>query len=338
MNLINNINYYSNKAINITGDALQYIAQTTIPTMIEYGLRNEKIGRIVSGAACLATGAYILSKSLKLRAIRQKSDTAETLKGKGLRWATTLWGGATACFGAYQIGCGIKEIFYPTVEDGYFEQPIILSEPDPQFGPPNVECGDPTYKEALLDARKRLLHCSAGQDLWRDTQKEGPFTIRCVPHKAAFTASTSLHNRVIEIGPLPLHTISEALTFELNNLKRIKEMKPIVTDRCTRYSADTYALAIENIEYQTLVDAYKTMQKCIQEGTFPQDSLTALQRVVTYAPPFWENGQLVHTFAWRFIDDFSFDHYITYARATHHIDNYIQSWVRNCETWNLSDY
>lgn len=210
---------------------------------IEFGLEDQRIGKIVGGAIMALSGLNIFSKALHSRSWSSQTQLNTKLQ-KISRCGALVLGLGFASYGIYSFIYGIKEFLFP------------------------LSC-----ETRLEIAKKQLLSCPEAQQLWRDVSREGAISYRCAKEEivAPSTASVRLDTREISISET-CNDPELSLLFELQNLNQSRKFFDLAHQRCS-LDADRYAYAMESLESETTKIVHQISKQCVLEGYWPKSMI-----------------------------------------------------------------
>lgn len=266
------------------------IAEAAFPVITsnayQIGLRDSRVGKIFAGTMLLGTGIGLIGKtgvaSIVTSHFSESMDISQqvTLSKKPLRWGLAGIGLAMAGTGAYCIFSGIAEL----ASDTFYEtQPFALPPASQLSSSEKHDIQAIELEECnrqLNQAAQSLSSCKATNDLWKNVEQQGNFTIECLPKSQInWPAQIDCENRAIYVSTyFPPGTIrtpmEDSIVFELNNLKQAASLLSIQAKMCTMDKYQ-YAEEIEKIEYRTLRETSAILKSCTEEWSLlssPQKS------------------------------------------------------------------
>lgn len=262
MNLIN--------ALSLTRDTIYQNARVLLPiavsTAVTAGLQDQRIGKIIGNVGLVGSGMGLIAASGIPNALKSWHWKSESLSpssreayGKSaLRLGTAVLGVAVACYGIYMIAMSPLEFTTP----GYNGTSVHYAYGDV---PATSGSSLSVCEIQLAQAKEDLLSCPEAQQLWKEVEASGSFTIRCVPSdQAPMGALVQIESREILISETVQEMVVPML-FELNNLKRPEDASKIGRKICS-FDVDGYANAMESFEYETAKAAYEVVKLCVNNG------------------------------------------------------------------------
>lgn len=300
----------------VINQSAQIMMPTALDILMEMSFQDARIGKIVGGIGLTVSGASLMvasgiPKTLKSR-YWTNAQTNESTSKTALRWGTAAAGLIITSYGVYNITTGIFELIAPNPEqqdktsDSKFPKNMISST---------------TCDADILNAKKQLLSCPEGQQIWDEVENEGPFTIRCATSDEA-PAGSIVYIEKREILLSETKEMVKSLLFELTNLKRAEIASLVGRNKCG-LNVEDYVVGTEAIEYGSVLDTHKIAENCIKGG-------------------FWssELDQYQEEFSGKYSDTdwTSFEGYLATQEKYGHADFYRMQWYKKCNPQGLSKW
>lgn len=315
MNIIGN-------CLNITiTECTYYVVDTFVGAIKE----DPRFRKVVLSAGVIYSGLKIIKESQIQKILRswiweKRSVHPQEPRSKlTMRWTAAAIGCLAVCYGTYTI---IKDLTMPEIE----ESPLnvlhsMQSKPTCQISymaeqtklktkqPKCLSCD-----ETVAISIEYLRACPDFNELWLKIEKEGPFSIKCVPDKLLTGIETQMVQRVIRISE-NYQSIPRGLFFELNNLNQAKRYSSMLANAC-RIPVNDFAYKSEMLECDSLRKEHEIMNAC--------------------KPQFWlinHSDPLTHPFC---PESPNCKDVLASAEKKFHTDNVRYKWYQSCNPAGLA--
>jgi|SRR5579872_5971749 len=262
------INSTINSVINV---AIPYALESVTHAVVH----NPKMRNAALSLACIGGGLALIKGSGVARSLQSRISgtpnphARESWKATFCRWGAAAVGAAGIVLGAVNL---VKEFAlpqdpaYPVPREEEVELPVPAATAVAETAE-EARAVCPAPENHVLDPKQQcektiadLRSCPEFDQLWKEVEKGGPFTMECVSDKQAHLSSTNSKSRLINIVQTDPE-IETTIPFELSNLRQSDMFNRLNKKKCY-LSADEYARKNEIIEYESGQQALKITYAC----------------------------------------------------------------------------
>lgn len=310
--------------LNITITECTYYA---IDSFVAAVKEDPRFRKVVLSTGIIYSGLKILKVSQIPKILhswiweKQSALPQESGSKLAMRWSAAAIGCLAVCYGTYTI---IKELTIPEMEETPLEvlhfiqrrptcQISYLAE---QTNRKTAQPKCPPCDEAVALSIEYLRACPDFNDLWLKVEKEGPFSIKCVPDKLVTGIQTQMKQRVIFVSE-HFQSIPHGILFELNNLNQAKRYSKMLASAC-RTPVNDFAYKSEMLECKTERKKHEILNACI--------------------PQFWpiqHSDPLTHPFCTK---SPNCKDSLVLVEKNFHTDNIRYKWYQTCDPRGLSHW
>jgi hypothetical protein len=274
-----------------------------LSSAVQIGMHDKRFSNIIGGTLLMGSGFSLISKADIPALVRGSFLTTETISqdttsNKMMRLGMATVGLAVAGAGAYNVYSGFSELLRPAID-------LKMNATLPIAQPMNSPNEDPlaSCKQKLAEGKELYLSCPEAKKMWNEVEKEGPFTLDCMPQEGLFSrGATDSNARKIFLTEYRLKgeesSMKETLAFELMNLKNHKSFGVLNGKMCAM-SGDEYAKQIELIEYNSYRSLMSLTKRCIKGGFWSSWPSTLAKEFMNSTEFLWRGEISGHTNSYR---------------------------------------